>query len=144
MALPMDNAQPLRAERPRREPSPALQATLEIDAVELWVRLGCAAPERAAPQEVRLGLTIRFAETPAGCCSDRLEDTVCYAELAEAAREHCAAREFRLIEHLAHELYALIRTRLPEAARLALTVTKVRPPVAELRGGVSFRLEERE
>ena len=122
----------------------ALRTRLEVPAIRLEVRLGCEAPERAAPQAVDLALVIDFAATPDACRSDELADTVCYAQLASATREYCAAREFRLVERLAAELRDLVRTRLPDDAGLALTVTKLAPPVPGLAGGVRFTIDDRD
>src|SRR5262252_5450743 len=115
-------------------------ALLESNGARLWVRLGCGAEERAQPQAVDLDLAVRFAELPAACESDKLGDTVCYAELIDAARAAVAGREFRLVERLAHELFASLRPLVPPGAELWLRVTKLRPPVAELAGGVAFSL----
>ncbi len=116
---------------------------LEVEAIRLHVRLGCQAAERAAAQAVDVNVVIRCAALPAACWTDELEDSVCYAELATLLREHCAPREFRLVERLALELHGLVRSRLPKGARLALTVTKLAPPVAELERGVRFTIDER-
>lgn len=122
----------------------ALRTRLEIPAIRLEVRLGCEAAERATPQPVDLGLVIDFATPPDACRSDRLADTVCYAELAALARAYCAAREFRLVERLAVELRDVVRSRLPHDAGLALTVVKLAPPVPGLTGGVRFTIDDRE
>ena len=82
-------------------------SVLEFRGARLDVRLGCSAEERAVPQAVDLDLAVRFAELPSACETDKLEGTVCYADLIHAARDACAGREFRLVERLAHELYAL-------------------------------------
>jgi dihydroneopterin aldolase len=115
-------------------------SVLEFRGARLEVRLGCSAEERAVPQPVDLDLAVRFPELPKACTSDRLEDTLCYAELIDAAREACAGREFQLVERLAHELFGRLRPRLPAGAELWLRATKLRPPVAGLRGGVAFSL----
>jgi dihydroneopterin aldolase len=117
-------------------------AILEFRRARLAVRLGCAAEERAAPQPVDLDLAIRFAEPPPACTSDRLDDTVCYADLIELARQCVAGREFHLVEHLAHELFARLRPLVPADARLWLRATKLEPPVEGLAGGVAFSLGE--
>lgn len=116
---------------------------LEVPAIRLDVRLGCEAPERAIPQPVDLSLVIDFATPPDACASDTLADTVCYAELAAAVREHCTAREFRLIERMAAELREVVRARLPHDAGLVLVVTKLAPPVPGLAGGVRFAIDDR-
>jgi dihydroneopterin aldolase len=113
---------------------------LEFKGARLAVRLGCGAEERAAPQDVDLDVAVRFAELPPACESDKLEDTVCYADLIAAARARVAGREFHLVERLAHELFAALRPLVPPRAELWLRVTKVRPPVADLAGGVAFSL----
>jgi len=132
-----------RAVRARAERATPREVTLEVPAIRLDVRLGCEAAERAVPQGVEIALRIRFADLPAACWTDELADTVCYAELAAALREHCAPREFRLVERLALELAGVVRARLPEGARLTLTVVKLAPPVPELVRGVSFTIDDR-
>ena len=114
--------------------------TLEIPAARLHVRLGCGEAERAAPQDVDLAVVLHFAAPPAACESDELGDTVCYAKLVEQARELCAGREFRTVEHLAHAIARRLRGEVPSDARLQVRVTKLHPPIEELAGGVSFTL----
>jgi dihydroneopterin aldolase len=113
---------------------------LEFRGARLAVRLGCGADERATPQAVDLDVAVRFAEVPPACESDKLEDTVCYADLIAAARARVAGREFQLVERLAHELLGVIRPLVPPGAELWLRVTKLRPPVPDLAGGVAFSL----
>jgi dihydroneopterin aldolase len=115
-------------------------SVLEFRAARLSIRLGCSDEERAHPQDVDLDLAIRFPAPPSACETDELKDTVCYAELLDAARTHCQGREFRLLEKLASELLARLRREVPPGAELWLRVTKLYPPVPELRGGVSFSL----
>jgi dihydroneopterin aldolase len=115
-------------------------SVLEFRGARLDVRLGCSADERAVPQAVDLDLAVRFPELPSACETDKLEGTVCYAELIDAARDACAGREFHLVERLAHELFAALHPRIPPGTELWLRVTKVRPPVADLAGGVAFSL----
>ncbi|HTO69293.1 MAG TPA: dihydroneopterin aldolase [Myxococcota bacterium] len=115
-------------------------ALLEFRGARLAVRLGCGAEERAVPQQVDLDVAVRFAELPAACESDKLGDTVCYAELIDAAREYVRRREFQLVEKLGRDLLAVLRPLVPPGAELWLRVTKLRPPVADLAGGVSFAL----
>jgi dihydroneopterin aldolase len=117
-------------------------AILEFRRARLSVRLGCSPEERAAPQPVDLDVAIAFASPPAACASDRLEDTVCYADLIELARQAVSGREFHLVEHLAHELFARLRALAPADARLWLRVNKIAPPVEGLAGGVAFSLGE--
>jgi dihydroneopterin aldolase len=115
-------------------------SVLEFRGARLEVRLGCSAEERARPQPVDLDLAVRFRELPVACESDKLEDTLCYAELIDAARAVCAGREFHLVERLAHELFGRLRALVPKDAELWLRATKLAPPVEGLHGGVAFSL----
>ena len=113
---------------------------LAFRAARLQVRLGCSSEERAHPQDVDLDLALRFPTPPEACETDELKDTVCYADLIASARDHVSGREFRLLERLASELLARLRRELPAETEVWLRVTKLYPPVPELRGGVSFSL----
>ena len=115
-------------------------SVLEFAGARMLVQLGCSAEERSARQEVDLGVSIRFTEPPPGCETDELEDTISYSELIDSARALCAERQFKLVERLAAELFAHLRRELPPGAELWLRVTKLRPPVDDLHGGVSFSL----
>jgi len=113
---------------------------LEFRGARLDVRLGCSAEERAVPQAVDLDLAVRFPDLPSACETDKLEGTVCYSALIDAARASCAGREFNLVERLAHELFAALRPRIPPGGELWLRATKLYPPVDGLAGGVAFSL----
>jgi dihydroneopterin aldolase len=107
------------------------------------VCIGCTAEERAAPQDVDLDVAIRFAALPRACETDQLTDTVNYSDLIKIARDLSAQREFKLVEHLAAELHAKLLAQLPPHAELWLRVTKLRPLVEDLHGGVSFSIGDR-
>jgi len=117
------------------------RSVLEFDDARLRVHLGVGAAERAELQDVALGVAIQFAELPRACRSDRLEDTVCYAELIDAARATVLGRSFFTLERLAHELAGCARKYVPGDAALRITVTKLSPPVVGLPGGVRFSLD---
>ena len=113
---------------------------LELERARLLARVGTTAAERAVPQEVDLDVKIRFANRPAACETDALDDTVCYVRLVESAKALCDGREFQLIEFMAQQMMDTFRKELPADAELEVCVTKVRPPVEAVRGGVRFRL----
>jgi dihydroneopterin aldolase len=115
---------------------------LSLSDLRLETRLGCGAEERARPQGVRFDLVIGFARPPEGSLTDRLDGTICYAELAELLRTLCQEREFHLIEHLGYEAYRRA-SRITGQQPLWLKVTKLRPPVPGLEGGASFELGTR-
>jgi dihydroneopterin aldolase len=124
--------------QPSSNVDPILPCALALNDLRLEARLGCGADERAKPQGVRFDLSVRFDRLPEGSKTDRLDGTICYAELSEKLRALCKEREFHLIENLGYEAYRRIDPGPP--LKLWLRVTKLKPPVAGLEGGSSFEL----
>ena len=84
-------------------------------------------------------MELRFRDKPEAMVSDRLGDTVCYAELCSLIRRTCEAKEYHLIEKLADEIYRITRELTGSAAAVGVRVHKVRPPIENLKGGSIFR-----
>lgn len=114
-----------------------LFSSLLIRDLELRVFLGWPEKERLKEQRVLLNADIRYANPPAGCETDKLEDTVCYAEVIEQVREKIGDKHFHLIEYLSHDIYHIMKPLLPEKALLTIRITK-HPMIAGLTGGVQF------
>lgn len=115
-----------------------MTSSLKINQFELAVFLGWSAEERAATQRVALDIYLQFAKAPIACLTDDLKDTVCYFELTEKLRHHFANQTFKLIEHLAHEVYQFIKTSVPANTLITVQLTK-HPEIKDLQGGVCFR-----
>lgn len=120
--------------------SPGPFHSLRIRDLSLQVQLGWPAEERRERQEVRVSLELRFPRPPEGAASDELSGTLCYAQICDAFARHCEGHEFRLVEKLAQDLYAIARELTGGRATLALTLHKVHPPVPGLLGGVEYRI----
>lgn len=122
------------------------QVALSLEGARLNVHLGCSAEERATPQEVRLAAKVYFPELPPGCSSDRLDETICYAEMVQWARDYVTGKEFALVESLGFELATLFSKnfsdKTPQKIKFDLKVHKVNPPVPDLSGGVVFELRD--
>lgn len=114
--------------------------SLRLQDLSLQVRLGCTDTERADSQEVRIGFSLRFHDSPHAVESDCLRDTICYAKLSDAFREHLASREFNLVEKIAGDLLGIAQKIVEGRALVALSVHKVKPPVDGLVGGVEYRI----
>ncbi len=112
---------------------------LTISDLRLWVHLGCSEEEKYHPQLVRVDLTLSFPTPPLAMTTDRLEETVCYAQIVHHLQEAVEEKRFNLIEHLTHTLYDVVRDYLGEHdVSLKICVNKMAPPVPGVHGGVSF------
>jgi dihydroneopterin aldolase len=83
--------------------------------------------ERAQPFSVDL---VAWADMTAAQQSDQLSDTVDYGALAQLAAEVVAQRSFRLLETLAGRLAGALLVADPRLLAVAVTVRKLRPPLA--------------
>lgn len=110
---------------------------LRVKNLSLQVHLGCTAEERASTQEIRVDVAFRFNEPPPGEKTDRLEDTLCYAEVCAALKNHLAGREFNLVEKIGCDFHRILKARFPNV-QSQVKVHKVRPPVDDLLGGVEY------
>lgn len=117
--------------------SGGLNSHLHLRGLELCVFLGWPENERLEKQVVLLDIEIKLAEPPKACVTDHLDDTFCYAELIAEIQDKVRTPVFHLIEHLCHEIYQLIKPRLPRQAQLSVRVTKY-PKIPGLTGGVIF------
>ena len=105
------------------------------------MRLGCSAEERATPQPVDLDLAVRFAELPAACESDKLEDTRLLRRADRGgARARAPGASSSWSSGSPTSSSARLRPLVPPGAELWLRATKLQPPVDGLAGGVAFSL----
>lgn len=89
---------------------------------------GVMPEERVLGQPFILHLT---AELPLAAAqrSDRLENTLNYAEMVEVAREAFSSRHFHLIEAAAGAVADAIMARFPRIDRLEVTIEKPHAPI---------------
>jgi len=113
---------------------------MSLHEISSFVHLGCSAEERIHPQEIRIHLDLFFAVTPLACKTDQLSDTVCYAKITNNIIQACKGQHFQTVEYLAQHCFRTIREIIDREIKMRLIVTKVRPPVSALQGGVSFCL----
>jgi len=105
--------------------------------LEFPVYLGWPDAERAQPQIVVIDFNLQFPQPPHGCVSDELQDTHCYDTLTSSILEKISQRQFRLLEHLGHEVYQHLKSFVKEGTKVNIRVKKL-PPIAGLKGGVFF------
>lgn len=106
--------------------------TVFIRGVEVRAVIGVYAWERTAPQALRLDLEIALPDAKA-CRSDRLEDTVDYAQVVERVREELARKQFALVEAAAERVAQIVLGEFG-AHRVKVSIAKLgfMPGVAEL------------
>ena len=114
-----------------------MKSSLTLKTLTLEVNLGWPTDERTKKQTVAIDVKINFPKPPEACISDQLADTCCYDSLIATIKTQLISRNFRLIEHLAHEIYQIAKQSLPNHADISIRVTK-KPAIADLTGGVSF------
>ncbi len=114
-------------------------ARIELNGLKLHVFLGWTPGERTRQQEVTLDVSFVFASLPRACHTDQLDDTICYDQITTIIKKVIAQREFRLIEHLGHELYQAIKRTLSIPVKLELRLNK-KPAITDLTKGVTFSL----
>ena len=113
-----------------------------LAALRLPVRIGWGADERLVTQTIRFDLEVVLPGEPLAGCSDELEDTVDYGQLAEVIRTAATQTPYRLLERLAVVIRDELRLLLPEGAEFSLRITKERPPIAGLEGGASVTITQ--
>jgi FolB domain-containing protein len=112
---------------------------ISIHQLELNLSLGWSEEERVRKQVVWVDIEIGFEKPPGACGSDEIEGTLCYDTLVQTIVEQIVPRSFRLIEHLAHEIYGLVKKAHSEPLLVKVCVTKKpRLSSAVNMAGVSF------
>ena len=113
-------------------------STLRIRDFSVQVRLGCLDSERLGTQEVRFSIELRYPSAPRGATSDRLDDTLNYADVCAAVRTVAESRHFDLVESLARAVSVAVEKLLPPETAGKVCVHKVNVPVDGLLGGVIY------
>lgn len=109
---------------------------LNIENLQLEVHLGWPEAERQNLQRVLINVTLQFSGLPKAAQSDDLADTVCYAEIADKLKRF-NGKTFKLIEHLGHECFEMIRALAKDAQKIEINVRKF---LSEAEGARSFNL----
>ena len=106
-------------------PEPAV--TVEIAGLSLYTRHGVSDAERELGQRLVLDITLELADSDA-VITDRVEDTVDYAEVCEQVALAAQERSYKTLERLC----AAIADRLLDrysAESVRVKVTKPEPPI---------------
>lgn len=111
-----------------------------IRALDMQVRIGASAAERATPQKLRIALDMQARDVCAGC-GDDLAAVVCYSEVAKRVRRLIRDQEpIVLLETLAEKICAEI---LRDERILRVTLCLEKPEVLEDQGCVGIEITRR-
>jgi len=107
-------------------PEPAV--TVEIAGLSLYTRHGVSEAERELGQRLVLDITLELADSDA-VITDRVEDTVDYAEVCEQVALAAQERSYRTLERLCSAIADRLTDRYgPESVRVK--ASKAEPPMA--------------
>ena len=114
------------------------KSKLEINGLNLKIKLGLTEQERLKSQNVEFYISIEFQTIPKACNSDTIEETICYDNLVKLIQNFCEGKEFKLIEYLCNSLYQYLKTIYLEH-QIKLKICK-KPPIKEIHGQCCFSI----
>lgn len=109
-----------------------------IDRISVQVHVGVTALERDQWQEIewRIEVSLNPSKFP-----NKEENLVCYDKLTKKVVEFSKSQKFILIESMALECFNILKTNFPSIQGLKIHLKKLKPPVEDIKGGVSFECE---
>lgn len=117
--------------------SHSIASSIMLRSLEFDLHLGWPEAERAQKQQVWVDIHFQFSQPPRACKTDDLVDTFCYDQLVQALKIKIATRQFRLLEHLGHELYHWCKELITQDVLIQVRVRK-KPLIENLNDGVTF------
>jgi dihydroneopterin aldolase len=118
-----------------------MQRNLEILDIPVYMSLGCSLNEQSQPQKVLVSVTIDYSHHSKSESTDRLEDALCYATIAEQVEAVCLKKPYHLIEHATAQIFNHLKEFYPQT-RLKVRFLKVSPPHRLLHGGTVYTIED--
>ncbi len=97
---------------------------ISLHQIELCLSLGVTEAERLQTQTILVDIDIDFPTPPVACITDQLEDTYCYDVLTQHISKKIMPKTFYLLEHLAHEIYQLVKSASSQPITVNVKVTK--------------------
>ena len=110
-----------------------------VSGLVLHAHHGVGDDEGRIGQQFMVDLVL-FLDLAAAARSDKLADTIDYAELVEVASHAFRARRYRLVEAAAGAVADAVLAAFPRVARLQVTVHKPHAPIAAVFADVGVTL----
>ena len=118
------------------------QRKLELKAYLIDVYLGASEHERKSLQKVSVSLEFFLSHGFKAESTDQLEDALCYKKILEEVDRVVKHKKFSLIEKIASEISQCLKPFLPVQSEFIVHVKKIKPPLANLTGGVTYQLKD--
>lgn len=115
---------------------------IELEDIRSFCRLGVYDEERASGQEIKVDLSLELDLSKAAL-SDDLEDTVNYADISTIVQETAQAKEYFLIEHLAHETISKVFKHSEFIKSIKIKVYKPTIITKGFSGNVSITMQRK-
>lgn len=128
---------------PEASPEAKTNCQLEIRKLGFDVRLGCTEQERAVPQKIQVSVQIERKGLFEACSTDKLSDTVCYAQIAQKIELVLKHKEFNTIEYLSIQIWNSLAELCPKSSALHVKLKKLNPPISQLNRGAFFKISGR-
>jgi dihydroneopterin aldolase len=110
-----------------------------INGLVLHAHHGVGDDEGRIGQQFLLDLSAEL-DLAAAAASDKLVDTISYADIVETVSQAFRARRFRLVEAAAGAVADAVLAAYPRVARLTVTVHKPHAPIAAVFADVGVTL----
>ncbi len=114
---------------------------MQICDYEVWVSLGCSAQEQSLKQPVQFNIQIEFKSDVLGQTTDQLNDAVDYVAITDIVKKSAESKSYQLIESMCFDAIEKVSEYLVSKktkCTLKIKLLKLRPPVINLKTGVSW------
>jgi dihydroneopterin aldolase len=116
------------------------QDRLKLSGIKIFPRIGVTPEERATPQECQIDVVIG-GDWSAAAADDDLAQSIDYCLILEKVRKTAAAREYVLLETLAHVIAKSVLTDFP-VENVNVKVRKRPAVLCDLLDYVEIEVEE--
>lgn len=117
-----------------------MNSFLLIRDLRLKLFLGVGERERSSLQQVSCYIKIFYPFVPQGAISDDISSVFCYDELCKSISAKFENKEFKLLEHLAYEIYLFLKSKINY--NIELKLKKIKVPIDNLLDGVNFVISD--
>ena len=114
---------------------------MKLSGIKIFPRIGVTPEERAVPQECRADVVID-GDWAAAAATDDLERSIDYVLILEKVRATAAAREYVLLETLAHTIAQSLVFDFPLEGCINVCVRKHPPAFRDLLDYVEIEVEK--